>query len=166
MNKIPGFLFSLLITGLIGCSGNHSNEDVLKDKRNHPLFAFNDFPDSLFYGVYFDQPIEEAKQNLLENGFALIDSSGSFYYRKTTDSTEVILAPPAKIRSLKIILKSTDYLQSKEDLLVLFRARSGSFHTAPEFSVLDFMTKDFSFKLSVFSQKNFIRLNFEKRTSK
>lgn len=166
MNKIPGFLFSFFILLLVGCTGGQAGEDIQTDQNDHPLFAFNDFPDSLFYGVYFGQPFEDSQQNLRQNGFELRDSSGSFYYTKFADSTEVIIAPIAKIKSLKIILKSDNYLKSKEDLLLLFKAKSYTFDSAAGFSVFDYKTKEFDFKLSVFSQENFMRLNFEQKASK
>ena len=154
----------ILVAALCFSCGNQSVNNT--GVSNDPLYYFNDFPDSLFLGIYFDQPIDEARNNLEQNGFELLDSSGSWSYLNKKDSNEIILPPREKLSSFKLIMKSARILKSPDLLHNLFRQKATSAQRSADFSVYHYNQKKSSFKVSIFKQEEFIRLSFEERVSK
>jgi hypothetical protein len=152
--------FCCLLLLLGGCGAALENE-ADAGNAGDPLVAFNDFPDSLFNSIYWDQPLAEAQSNLHAKGFELIDSSGAFNYYNPGDSTQVIIPESRKIQSLKLLLYSKGYRSQKKRLLDGFTLFATSASQSPEFSVFDYDLGFVDFKLTVFMQEDFIRLNFE-----
>lgn len=158
-------VFSILLIVMICACGN-SNPNAYVGIEKDPLDAFNDFPDSLFFGLYFDQNMEDSRQNLEQNNFVLIDSSGAYRYWSQQDSSEAILPSSANLHSFKLILKSSEMLKSIDLMHALFNDRSAAAERNTDFSVYSYNLESSSFKLSVFEQKDFIRLNFEEHAGK
>lgn len=157
------YCFILTAALFISCNSQSGEiEEVSKDM----LFGFNDFPDSLFLGLYFDQPIQEARKNLEQNNFELLDSSGSWSYLNKKDSNEIILPAKEKLHSFKLIMKSKMIFKSADLLHTLFQQDATSIERSSIFSVYNYDQTNSSFKVSVFEQKDFIRLQFEQRISK
>lgn len=148
------------------CFSCDSQTGGTEDVSNDALFGFDNFPDSLFLGLYFDQPIEDARKNLEENNFELLDSSGSWSYLNKEDSNEIILPAKEKLHSFKLIMKSERVLKSVDLLHGLFKQESTSGERSSIFSVYNYDLTNSSFKVSVFEQQDFIRLQFEQRISK
>lgn len=165
MNRLRAGFYLFLICFTVSCSGSLVSGTESGEPVN-PLAGFTDFPDSLFEGLYLGQPLADARNNLLQNGFEAVDSSGSFNYWRQGDSIEVIVPDAAKIRTLKIMLHSTACLAAKQRLLNGFSASAERARQSAQFSVFDYQCNDLDFKLTVFSQKDFIRLNFEQQISK
>jgi hypothetical protein len=153
----------LLIVMMCACGNTNLNGHVVKED---PLYAFNDFPDSLFFGLYFDQNMEDSRQNLEQNNFVLIDSSGVYRYWSQQDSSEAILPLSANLHSVKLILKSSEMLKSIDLMHAIFKDKSVVAERNTYFSVYSYNLESSSFKLSVFEQKDFIRLNFEEQARK
>jgi len=165
LNKFRQILFLVLLLVLFSCgnSGSQSNNEI-KPPDQFP--AFDNFPDSLFYGINFRQSIQETEQELIALDFELNDSSGSKYFVCKKDSTEFILPDINKLSSFKIFVYSQTYLNHKEDLLNRFKTNSVSNNLSDEFSVFQYELDSVDFKLSVFAQEEYLRLSFEERLSK
>lgn len=131
-----------------------------------PLYVFDDFPDSLFLSLYFDQPIIDSRQTLVQNNFQLIDSSGSWRYWNSEDSNEVILPALENLHSFKLIMKSTEIFKSLNLLHAMLQHKSSASERNDGFSIYTYEQKALSFKVSVFEQKDLIRLNFEEQMRK
>ena len=156
-------LFLILFSFLFSC-GNTENENEIKEVEQFP--AFDDFPDSIFYGVNFDQSIQETETELFALGFELNDSSGSKYFVNKNDSTEFILPDKNKLSSFKIFLYSNHYLTNKQLLLNRFEINASEGSLSDEFSVFQYDLDSVDFKLSVFAQSDYLRLSFEEKASK
>ena len=154
---------SVLALSFSSC-GNPEFED--NEEKSSLFPAFDDFPDSLFYGVNFGQTIEEIENELIPVGYQIKDSSGSMYFYNDKDSTEFILPDKSTLSSFKIFLRSTHYLSHTKELLECFRTSSASSDLSDEFSVFQYESVGVDFKLSVFSQRDYLRLSFEERVSK
>jgi hypothetical protein len=165
MNKQCFGFSAVWLVLLTGCASSADNEHDTSGTED-PLQAFAHFPDSLFEGIYWNQPISQAAENLISENFELIDTSGARTYYKFTDSTQVILPENTHVHSLKLVLRSQVYLSEKERLLSGFERASVSARRSHDFSVFDYDLSDVDFKLTAFIQKDFIRLNFEQRMSK
>lgn len=150
---------------LISC-GNSESENSPETEAPDQFPAFDDFPDSLFYGVNFGQTVQETETELLSLNFELNDSSGSKYFVNKLDSTEFILPDKSKLTSFKVFLYSSHYLKNKQTLLNRFEINASETSMSEEFSVFQFVLDSVDFKLSVFSQQDYLRLNFEERVSK
>jgi hypothetical protein len=158
-----GFFVPVLMLFIVSCG-----DAEFADNQEKPnLFpAFDDFPDSLFYGVNFGQTIEETEKDLIPRGYQIKDSSGSMYFYNDSDSTEFILPDKSTLSSFKIFLRSTHYLNHTKELLECFKTSSVSHDLSDEFSVFQYESEVSDFKLSVFSQSDYLRLSFEERVSK
>ena len=150
---------------LISC-GNSETESGAETEAPDQFPAFDDFPDSLFYGVNFGQSNQETELELLTDGFELTDSSGSKYFLNKTDSTEFILPDRNKLTSFKVFLYSTRYITNKQALMNRFDISASESSLSNEFSVFQYELDSVDFKLSVFAQEDYLRLNFEERVSK
>lgn len=159
MNRFSGVF-------LILCASCSANFDTTNEAGYDPHAAFNDFPDSLYYGVYFNQPIVDAQENLQEHGFRLVDSSGSFRYKNQSDSAEVILQQTDELHTMKIILRSADQLYLKESLRDIFAMSASSYDNSAEFAVYHYTREKNSFEVTLFEQQEFIRLYFEEKLTK
>jgi hypothetical protein len=101
------------------CACGSSGSTEVSEAVDDPFYMFDDFPDSLFLGLYFDQSIEDSRKNLAQNKFELIDSSGSWRYWNQLDSNEVILPATESLHSFKLMMKSSEIIESI-DLLMIF----------------------------------------------
>jgi hypothetical protein len=155
-----------LVLVLLGCSGGSTEPSIMAPEAEDPLQAFDNFPDSLFHGIYFGQPTLEARSLLESQHYQILDSSGAWRYFNDADSTELLIPLLPKINSLKIILSGADYLNNMAKLQALFESKSISADLSPEFDIYEFETAANKFKLSIFKQTDYIRLSFELRTSK
>jgi len=165
LKKIGQVLISVSLLFLLSCGGSESqNNTELKVPDQFP--AFDDFPDSLFYGINFGQSIQETEQELIELGFDLNDSAGAKYFIQKNDSTEFILPDKNKLSSFKIFVYSQTYIKHKKDLLDRFKTSSVGNNLSDEFSVFQYELDNVDFKLSVFAQEEYLRLSFEERLSK
>lgn len=156
----------LVLLAAMACSCGNTNSIVIPEAVDDPLYVFNDFPDSLFLGLYFDQAIEDSRQNLEQNHFELIDSSGSWRYLNNQDSSEIILPSTEHLHSFKLIMKSAETFKSIELMHALFNRNASSAERNADFSIYSYEQKASSFKLSVFEQQDLIRLNFEEQVRK
>jgi len=159
-------LVSLFALALLGCSEGHTEPSMITTEEEDPLHAFDDFPDSLFHGIYFGQTTAEARIWLENQHYQILDSSGAWRYFNYADSTEFLIPLLPKINSLKIILSGADYLTNMAKLQALFKSKSISADLSPEFDIYEFETAANKFKLSIFKQTDYVRLSFELRTSK
>lgn len=158
-------LVASFIFFLFSCGNNESeNNQEIKTPDQFP--AFDDFPDSLFFGINFGQSNQETQQELFVHGFVLTDSSGSKYFLNRSDSTEFILPDKNKVTSFKIFLYSMHYLANKQALLNRFDINASESSLSDEFSVFQYELDSVDFKLSVFAQSDYLRLSFEERLSK
>src|SRR5688572_1661342 len=107
-------LLAVFLTNACSDASGHANS---VNASSDPLYAFNDFPDSLFHGIYWNQPIAESRNQLTKQGFELVDSSGALNYYNQADSTQVIIPDESKIRNLKLVLRSHNYLASGPRLM-------------------------------------------------
>jgi len=168
--KIKLFCLFIPLLFIVSCGGNKTGNS----SENVELFpAFDDFPDSLFYGINFGQTINETEEELLVLGFELKDSSGSKYFVNKIDSTEFILSDKSDLVSFKVFLYSAHYLSKKQQLLNRFEINSSESSLSEEFSVFYYELDNVDFKLSIFSphsgpsgQKDYLRLSFEENLSK
>ena len=151
----------LLLVVMCACGSSGSTE--VSEAVDDPFYMFDDFPDSLFLGLYFDQPIEDSRKNLAQNNFELIDSSGSWRYWNQLDSNEVILPATESLHSFKLMMKSSEIIESIDLLHDLFKRNASSVERSTDFSIYNYEQKTSTFKLSVFEQKDLIRLNFEEQ---
>lgn len=157
-------LWILLIVMMWACGS--SNSSKISKLIDDPLYMFDDFPDSLFLGLYFEQGIEDSRKNLAQNKFELIDSSGSWRYWNQQDSNEVILPATESLHCFKLIMKSSEIIETIDLLHDLFKRNASSAQRSTDFSIYNYERKTSSFKLSVFEQKDLIRLNFEEQMRK
>lgn len=165
LNKFRQVLVSASLLFLLSCgSADVGNDTETKVPDQFP--AFDDFPDSLFYGVNFGQSVQETETELLSLNFELNDSSGSKYFVNKSDSTEFILPDKNKLTSFKVFLYSSHYLENKQLLLNRFEINASETSLSDEFSVFQFELDSVDFKLSVFAQSDYLRLNFEEKVSK
>ena len=165
MNRF--FLLLPLLTLLLNsCSSGTSQEGLSDNLSRDPLAAFSHFPDSLFNGLHFDQPFADACDDLQQNSFTCIDSSGAFRYYKQSDSTEVVLPYQQRLSGLKVILRSASYRNHQSRLLQAFALTSADKQATADFSIFSYDLATIDFKLTVFTQPGFIRLNFELEKSK
>jgi len=161
MNRSAFFGFSVLSVMLTGCCYCGSESDNGTMDSNDPLQAFAAFPDYLFEGIYWNQLTVEACQNLVANDFKLVDASSARTYNNLNDSTQVIVPGINHIHSLKLVLRSENYLAEKERLMRAFQNASTSSDQSALFSVFEYDLGHVDFKLTAFIQEDFIRLNFE-----
>lgn len=164
MNKL--LILFLSCIGFVACTRNNQESQNVLDLQEDPLGAFNDFPDSLYHGIYFGITTEETTNWLDDHNFRLLDSSGLWRYVNDIDSTEFLVPFTPELRSFKIILNGSDYLKGVNDLTALFQAKAVSADFSSEFDIYEFVTGKNEFKLSVFKQPEYIRLNFELKMSK
>ncbi|MBK9190612.1 MAG: hypothetical protein IPM77_03410 [Crocinitomicaceae bacterium] len=157
---------AVLFSAFVSCTSDEQSSELKTDSSKDPLEAFNDFPDSLFHGIYFGQTTEETTRWLDNHHFRLLDSSGLWRYINDVDSTEFLVPLTPELRSFKIILNGYDYLNGVNGLKALFQAESVSADFSSEFDIYEFVTGKNEFKLSVFKQPEYIRLNFELKISK
>jgi hypothetical protein len=157
--------FSIIFI-IMACACGDSDSTQVTEVGDDPLYMFNDFPDSLFLGLYFDQPIEESRKNLEQNNFELIDSSGSWRYWNQQDSNEVILPEGESLHSFKLMMKSSEIIETMDLLHDLFKRNASSVQRSTDFTIYNYEQKTSTFKLSVFEQKDLIRLNFEEQMRK
>lgn len=157
--------FSILLIVMMSSCGNNGSTEV-SAKGDDPLYMFKDFPDSLFLGLYFDQPTKDSRQNLEQNNFELIDSSGAWRYWNQEDSNEVILPATEHLHSFKLMMKSSEIFRSIDLLHDRFKRNASSAQRSADFSIYNYEQKTASFKLSVFEQQDLIRLNFEEQMRK
>lgn len=150
---------------LISC-GNSETKNGTETEAPNQFPAFDDFPDSLFYGINFGQSNQEAESQLIKQGFILTDSSGSKYFLNQSDSTEFILPDKSKLSSFKVFLYSAHYLTNKQALMNRFDINASESSLSDEFSVFRYELDSVDFKLSVFAQEDYLRLNFEEKVSK
>jgi len=160
MRDVIASLFLVTIVGMTGCAGNTTKRHTELSPAD-PLAAFGDFPDSLFYGIYWNQPLNESQQSMHVNGFELVDSSGAWTFYNEEDSTSVIVPYESKVHSLKLVLRSKGYRTNQERLMTGFESAAITAAQSPEFSSFSFDLKNLDFKLTAFIQPDFIRLNFE-----
>lgn len=156
-------LVILLLAVLCSC-GRQSF--TVTEAWDDPLYVFDDFPDSLFLGLYFDQKTEDARLNMEQNNFELIDSSGAWRYWNQEDSNEVILPATEHLHSFKLMMKSSEIFKSLELLHLLLERGSKTAQRNTGFSIYTYDQKASSFKVSVFEQKDLIRLSFEEQMRK
>lgn len=155
-------VISILLIVIV-CACVNPNSAEVSETVNDPFDMFDDFPDSLFLGLYFDQVIKDSQQNLEQNKFELIDSSGSWRYWNQEDSNEVILPATEHLHSFKLMMKSSEIVRSVDLLHDLFKHNATSVQRSADFSIYNYEQKTSSFKLSIFEQKDLIRLNFEEQ---
>src|SRR5687767_5619344 len=136
MNNMRAVIGFLAIVLLAACSDASGHADGANESRD-PLEAFNDFPDSLFQSIYWGQPVSESRYHLMACGFNLVDSSGAFNYYNQADSTQVIVPDESKIRNLKVVLRSQDYLSSGQRLMNAFSLSASAAQQSPEFSIFE-----------------------------
>lgn len=153
---------SILLISIVSACGSPDSIQITEAGDDH-LYMFNDFPDSLFLGLYFDQSIDDSRKNLEQNKFELIDSSGAWRYWNSEDSNEVILAATEHLHWFKLMMKSAESLKSTELMHTIFKQHAVSAQCSSDFSVYTYNQKTCSFKLSVFEQNDLIRLNFEEQ---
>lgn len=154
--------FSILLISIVSACGSPDSIQTT-EAGDDPLYMFNDFPDSLFLGLYFDQSIEDSRKNLERNNFQLIDSSGAWRYWNSEDSNEVILTATEHLHSFKLMMKSSEIIKTIDLLHDLFKRNASSVQRSTDFTIYNYEQKTSSFKLSVFEQKDLIRLNFEEQ---
>jgi hypothetical protein len=151
---------------VIMCACGSSGSTEVSEAIDDPFYMFDDFPDSLFLGLYFAQPIEDSRKNLAQNKFELIDSSGAWRYWNQEDSNEVILSATEHLHAFKLIMKSSEILRSMDLLHDRFKRNATSVERSTDFSIYNYEQKTSTFKLSVFEQADLIRLNFEEQMRK
>lgn len=146
------------------CSSDGSIQGDSEVHTNFPQLV--EFPDTLFCGLYWNQPLEESRKNLLQRGFQLTDSSGVWRYWSQMDSTEMILPATSELTSFKVFMRSAQALKNGQELTDLLQAHSQSVVKGQDFTVFSYQTTQHEFKVSKFVQSEFIRLTYELKLSK
>lgn len=161
----PGFLLFIVGLVLLGCSsGSTVDSGTLVDKPW--VKGFEHFPDSIYYGLIFDEPVSGARRKLEQQEFTLLDSSGVWNFYRQQDSAQVFLELQGEVHALKIILKSYNILSASDDLRHYFNESATSSMGEAEFQLFEYRHGNSAFKLTFFEQHDFVRLNFEQQLKK
>lgn len=157
------FLVFMLIFFQLSCA---NNQEKSAEEQVDLLFpAFKNFPQELYYDFNFDLDENECDSFFSNHNFKLQESAGANYYWCAEDSTEFIVPENAELNSFKIIFRSQKHLTHSVELIELFKSKSSESAIDKEFSIFTIDNEKVKFKLTFFSQKEFIRLSFTKNRS-
>lgn len=162
MNRVC-ILFGFILL-LVACTNNDTPNT--KEANATALFPeFENFPKSLYYDLTFDFDDTQINTFLIEHEFILSSEAGSSYYVRAIDSTQLILPAKGNLNSFKLVLKGQKYLANFNELLEIFKSSSSEASLGKDFSIFTVTDKAEGFKLTVFSQPDFIRLHFINKRS-
>ena len=154
------FISSLLF--LFSCAGGDPN-DAPKGDPGIMRF-FEKFPRSQFMDLQLGSPIEEAKGYLAENGFELTEEE-SLRYKHEQEEIEVIIPDGQNIYSMKVFIYNPTDIKEADKLDRLFLDNASENSSNPEFSYYLFHGNNNEYSLTMFTQPDFIRLEYELKSS-
>lgn len=155
MKKI--FISSILLI-VLGCNdSNLSDNELVQETDICDFPSFCDFPAFPFEDLAFGLDNETVMLRLKSSDFALSEQE-NFYYRKQ-DSIGIFLPNSDELNNFKIIIENKHYLSKKDDFLSFLEENASKSNKNENFWVGNFMLEQ-PFKMSVFSQKDYLRLEY------
>lgn len=153
------FIFSwIFVLSLLSC-GQESSSEKPEQVSNAPFESFQKFPDYAFENIRLTSPTQQGEWLLTQSGFQL-KSGSEFNYSRQSDSTEIVLPDHSDLNTLKIYLRSQEYLQKNGQLLEFFEGFAQKTEHSDVFHTFLFEKHGLAFKLSYFVQDTYLRLNF------
>ena len=152
----------IFIVLTVGCSDHQSPDE----ESHHSQFpAFAEFPHKSFYDITLGEAAPDVELKLTAIGFEKIDSSGSAHYLHRADSMEVILPDNPQVNAFRVFLRSVYYLDRRSDLHDWFAVQAIEIRAGNDFSVYRYRLGRAEYKLTVFSQSEYLRLSYEQKPS-
>lgn len=155
---------SLFLFFLLWCACGSKNEIVNGSIEYRPK-GFELFPDTLFEGLYMEMSSHELKSILTQKNFVMVDSSTSLVFVRNIDSSQILTNKGEMLTEFKVYLKSNELLSQRDEMMSLFYSFASEKSVSSEYSIYYFNDAKKPFKLTFFSQPEYIRLNFEKQKS-
>lgn len=154
-----GILGVLSISTIPSCSSS-SNEtnDLAPESILYQEFA--NFPEMQFLQLHFGMETVQAEEVLKANDFELSYQDETKHYIRKSDSIEVFIPDWDQLLMFRVFLKNGSYLSKKVDFYSFLCKKASKIEENDEICILEFNTINGSYKMSWFSQKDYIRLKF------
>lgn len=156
MSKLT-LVTGLFVSLIFQSCGDPALPVPINSEKSFPFF--DDFPDSIFYGVYVDQNTELAVHSLNQNGFKLIDSSATYVFMRTEDSIDVYLPDQKEVKELKVFLRSEKMIRERNKLIQGFVLQSKSSENSTDYNICEYDYMGGNMKVSIFTDGGFIRIH-------
>ena len=143
------FKFLPFLFFLIGCSSQPNNiEEVI------PFDEFSQFPNCGFEDLTLGMPLDSAEKNLEKLGYTSVNPST---FEK--EGFQVFLPESDQLSSIKIILTDPFYVdERKEDFIGFLGKYADDIVNNNSFSVYSYQLDKFRFKLTLYEEVNYLRL--------
>ena len=161
MSRCSFGFFVLTMLFMSACSGKKNPNQNTGNSTD--LFAdFGKYPDTAFAGIFIEQPVQDAKNILIEQQFIVTDSSGSIQLYRNMDSTVVLLKGEQVIDEVRVVMRSINKINASGVLIKKFNCGKAVQNTKRNYFLFTCIGKSGVFKTSVFIQSDYIRISFKK----
>lgn len=154
-------LIYISIALLLSCGQSNTETDLVSPAQS-TFDGFEHFPLAQYYEIKLGDQFAAAEESLLNHDFVQIESNESVHYRRTADSTEVILPNKPVVSSFRVFINSALFLAKKDEFIPFLREKATKNEKNGPYEVLQFSEQDHSFSLSVFDHSAYLRLSFDK----
>lgn len=148
---------------MLSCNDNE-NDETTSDNPVQTTVIFPDladFPQQQFKTVELNTDRLAIIDRLKQMPVELIAEEEVAHFYFPADSTEIILPNATVINEFKVVLRSSLYLNETSELNGLFKENSTETRSDSTFSIYSYSTQRYDFKVSVFTQPQFIRLHYQ-----
>ncbi|UKN00593.1 hypothetical protein K6119_12720 [Paracrocinitomix mangrovi] len=152
----------LLLVITVGCGSESENTE--SQKQEGALVHFNDFPEYQFDGIKLGDDLKSGQHFLADNGYEEKTNQVGHFWNDSLQ-IEVILSDEVRINQFKVFFFEEETVQNADVLKNFFTEKAKSSSLSEEYSVFEFESENSKFSLTLFSQNDILRIQFQLKSS-
>ena len=153
-------VFSLLL--FVSCDESTSSETAIEEQ---PPELFSNFPEQPFLDIEWAESNIDVEEKLFAQGFQLQPGSEDHFYNSEKKIEFVIAEFSTHLVGFKVFLKGEEDLLKKDEYSRFFERFSTENDVTPQFSTYKIDTPLQEYKVTVYSQDDFLRFEFILKSS-
>jgi hypothetical protein len=154
--------FIFLFVLFYGCHSAKEENPNSADDASGIMRHFPNFPENHFKEIRLGDETENTSVQLEKNGFKRIEDQPNHFQ---SEEMEIILNEGPKLNAFRLFLFNSKDIEEQQEMIDFFSKEAKSKSISKEFSAFEFETADQVFSITIFIQPDFIRLNYELKTS-
>jgi hypothetical protein len=158
-------LFYVLLSLLLFACSADETENKIKSETGRLENYFPNFPEVQFQNIQLGDSMNYIR-GILETEEYCAKIARPNHFKSLDSEVEIILPESDVLNNFKVFFYHEDDIEQKEQFLSFFSENSEEESTSNEFSYFTFKTQKAHFSITLFEQEDFLRLNFELKTTR